>query len=168
MTGVTLHTGQSYTLVEVRIGPSNIALIEHASKAADIATPVAHWLAATQSHDNIYYFAIFLDQMSVPIGQILLHDMDRRRESLIAYHLFQPQLRGRGVGTKALHLLQQFVVSETSLTKLIIITSRDNVASQTIAQKCGFTCAGAPREDPEHGMVFMWDVPRSVSAVHTQ
>jgi RimJ/RimL family protein N-acetyltransferase len=45
------------------------------------------------------------------------------------------------------------------LKKLVIITSRDNLASQRIAQKCGFQYVGASREDPVNDMVFEWYVP---------
>lgn len=158
---MTIHTGQIYNYAGVCIGPANIESILHADVTADVEMEVQHWSAEAGVRNDIYYFAISTDQ-NTPIGQIFLHDIDNaREESLVGYHLFAPHLRGRGIGTKALHLLQQFVVSETTLTTLIIITSRDNVASQTIAQKCGFTYAGTPREDPVDGVVFAWNVQRS-------
>jgi RimJ/RimL family protein N-acetyltransferase len=151
-----------YRYEGVNIGPGNVDLIQRADVAADVESEVRHWSAEALVRDDIYYFSVFADQLDAPIGQILLHDMNRGTgESLVAYHLFAPRWRGRGIGTKALHLLQQFVVSETTLTKLIIITSRDNVASQTIAQKGGFTYVGTPWEDPIHGVVFTWHVQQS-------
>jgi len=79
-------------------------------------------------------------------------------ESLVAYHLFQSCYRGWGVGTQALALLQQFVRERTELTKLIIITLAENVASQRVAEKCGFIPVGKSREDAS-ALVFQWDVP---------
>ena len=67
--------------------------------------------------------------------------------------------RGRGTGTKMLTLLQRYVREETTLRRLVAITSDDNVASQRIALKCGFVHTGPPREDPVHGMCFEWRVP---------
>ena len=94
------------------------------------------------------------------IGQILLHDLDvHTGESLVAYHLFHLQARGQGYGTLALRLLQDYVVGQTELKKLVIITSRDNLASQQIARKCGFQYSGTSREDPLNDMVFAWHVP---------
>jgi len=78
----------------------------------------------------------------------------------IGYALAEPSDQGRGLGTKALGLLQRFARDATRLTKLIIITSRDNSASQRIAQKCGFLHTGPSREDPINGMVFEWVVRR--------
>ena len=146
----------------MRIGPATLDLIDQVPKAPDVTESVHHWLTAAQIRNDVYYFGIFRAQLRLPVGQIFLHDMDQTTgESLIGYHLFQPEVRGQGIGTHALSLVQQFVVSTTALTKLIIITSRENRASQAIAHKCGFTYAGAPREDPEHGVVFSWSVPQA-------
>ena len=91
------------------------------------------------------------------MGQILLHDIDEiAKEALIAYHLFQLSYRSHGLGTTMLALLKQYVLVETDLRRLIIITSQDNIASQRIAQKCGFQYAGTPREDPLEGVLYEW------------
>ena len=162
---MTLHAGQSYALEGVQIGPPGLDLIEQAPKAADIADAVAHWLTAAQTRTDVYYFAVYLDHVPLPVGQILLHDIDHTTgESLVGYHLFHPHWRGRGIGTKALQLLQHVVVSTTALRKLVIITSRDNRASQTIARKCGFAYAGTPWEDPVEGVVFAWSVTHNSQA----
>jgi ribosomal-protein-serine acetyltransferase len=117
-----------------------------------------HWFTAAEARPDIYYFCVYCGDALV--GQILLHDIDReQRTSLIAYHLFEPHNRGRGIGTSALRLLLRFVVEQTDLATLIIITSRDNLASQRIAQKCGFRYVGASREDPVSGVVFEWGKP---------
>lgn len=159
---MTLHTGKTYTQAEVQIGPPDFEAIEAAPQAADVASSVTHWLAEARARTDVYYFSIFLDHTPTPIGEIALHDMnDQTGESLVGYHLFQPHVRGRGVGTKALRLLQHFVAETTYLKRLIIITSRDNIASQSIAQKCGFRYIGTAREDPVNGLVFAWNVPRA-------
>ncbi len=159
---MTIHVGERYNFEGVYIGFTNVDLIKRANVAADVAAEVRHWSAEALVRNNIYYFSVFTDQTNAPIGQIFLHDMDNAaQESLVGYHLFAPHWRGHGIGAKALRLLQQFVVSETPLKKLVIITSRDNIASQTIAQKCGFTYAGTPWEDPVHGVVFAWNVQGS-------
>jgi len=82
---------------------------------------------------------------------------------LVAYHIFDAQHRGRGVGTKALSLLQQYTASCTDLSRLYIITSQDNPASQRIAQKYGFslTAEGNAKygPNPAYLLEFVWDVP---------
>lgn len=157
---MALHSGPSYCQHDVCIGPPDLAQIAAAPKARDIADSVAFYLDAASSHPNIYYFCIY--QQGIPRGQIMLHDIDwQAGESLIGYHLFLPEYRGCGIGTTALRLLQQYVQAVTSLTRLIIITGKDNQASQRIAIKCGFHLIGPAREDPDQLVVFGWDVPRS-------
>jgi RimJ/RimL family protein N-acetyltransferase len=65
-------------------------------------------------------------------------------------------MRGRGIGTRALRLLQQYVTAYTALKRLVIITDIRNQASQVIARKCGFQFTGGAWEDPEQLMVFEW------------
>ena len=157
---MAVHTGQTYHSEEVSIGLPDWGLLRDAPKAADVAGSVVHWSTCALEHPDVYYFLIYLEEK--PVGQILLHDQNcQTGESLIGYHLFEPQYRGRGIGTKALALLQQFVLKETNVSKLVIITGRDNIASQAIAKKCGFKNVGGAWEDPVNLVVFEWLAPRS-------
>jgi len=155
-----LHHGDNYADGDVSIGPPDVKRIRAASKAGDVARNVEKWLSRALERDDVHYLAIsWRDQI---VGQIFLHDIDpHTRKALVGYHLFEPRFRGRGIGTKALALLQRYVTQETTLTKVVAITSDDNIASQRIAQKCGFAHVGAPREDPLHGMCFEWEAPRT-------
>ncbi len=157
---MTLHSGPAYSDGNVSIGSPDTDVLHRVPKASDAVEAFDAWLAEALVRDDIYYFSILYSQR--PVGQVFLHDMDLASgESLIGYHLFESQLRGRGIGANALRLLQQFVIDATTLRKLVIVTSRDNTASQAIARKCRFTFAGAPREDPVNGIVFEWRVPRA-------
>ena len=42
---------------------------------------------------------------------------------------------------------QSYILRTTTFKQFVIITSRDNLASEQIARKCGFEYLGAPRED---------------------
>jgi RimJ/RimL family protein N-acetyltransferase len=155
---MAFYTGPSYSQDQVSIGSPDLNLLQSVSIAEDVKHPVEYWVSEAPGREDILYFSIFLGQEL--IGQILLHDLDAEMgESLVAYHLFRTQMRGHGYGTKALYLLQSYVLSHTSLKKLVIITSRDNLASQRIALKCGFQYVGTSREDPVNDMVFEWHVP---------
>jgi ribosomal-protein-serine acetyltransferase len=89
--------------------------------------------------------ALFTSRFITKIN--MKHDYDReQQESLIGYHLFQPQDRGHGIGTMALRLLIQYVLTETQIRRLVIITDIDNYASQRIATKGGFVYRGPARE----------------------
>ncbi|MGH2584082.1 MAG: GNAT family N-acetyltransferase [Dehalococcoidia bacterium] len=157
---MTLHAGQVYHADDVSIGPADVATVRRASIASDVAKNIRRWLDGALERDDICYFAVLRN--GEVVGQIVLHDIDRAgRTSLVGYHLFEPRLRGLGTGTAALGLLQQFVIRETDLTELIAITSRQNIASQTIARRCGFAYVGPSREDPVNGIVFRWPLPRA-------
>lgn len=155
---MAFYTGQSYSQDQVSIGSPDPSLLQSISAISDVKDSIEHWVSEAGKRADILYFSIFLGQKL--IGQILLHDMNvRTGESLVAYHLFSPQLRGKGIGTQALRLLQSHVLRQAALKKLIIITSRDNLASHRIARKCGFEYVGASREDPVNEMVFEWHMP---------
>lgn len=155
---MTLHSGRIYEDGDVSLRPPIPEIIHHSPKSSDVLSEVEGWRSTALAADDIYYFSIYRDDELV--GQIFLHDIDWQiGESLVGYHLFQPRFRGIGIGTKALALLQRFVAEWGKLSRLIIITSADNTASQRVAQKCGFHYVGPPREDP-NGLVFEWIVPK--------
>ena len=84
----------------------------------------------------------------------MLHDIDRAEDAaLVGYHIFDAADRGRGIGAAALSMLVEYALQELKLARLVAITGVDNIASQRIAAKCGFTCMGAAREG-EHLVVF--------------
>jgi RimJ/RimL family protein N-acetyltransferase len=153
------YAGPAYADGEILIGAPAVESILAQPIAEDVDGDVGCYLSTARNATNELYFCIYQDE--VPIGQIVLHDMNLATgESLIGYCLFRPELRGRGIGTRALRLLQQHVVAETNLTHLVVITSSENIASQTIARKCGFEFAGGAWEDPEQLLVFEWVVNR--------
>ena len=151
---MTLHKGKIYKKDSVSIQEPDLELMKDLDKVKDPELNWGKWRNAALTDNKIYYFGIYEKERL--IGAIFLHDIDlNKKESLIGYHLFKPEDRGRGVGTIALQLLQQYVKEDTSLKKLIIITHEDNVASRAIATKRGFSCTGSSWEDP-HKVVYEW------------
>jgi len=149
-----LHTGLPYREGNVALSSPVSRFILTTHHAEDVADSVRGWLRRAETQENIYYFSVEVEAELV--GQIFLHDIDKLAgEALVGYHLFEPQWRGQGVGSQALKLLQRFVTMETTLMKLILITSADNSASWRAAEKAGFTYAGPPREDPT-GVLLSW------------
>ena len=139
----------------VSLVPPDPAAIRRAPVAPDVAGSVDRWLARAAADDADLYFSVLW--RGGLVGQILLHDVDRAAgEALVGYHLLEPRFRGQGVGTALLGLLQRYVAAETGLTRLVIITDVENTASRRIAEKCGFSLVGVPREDPLRGVVYEW------------
>jgi RimJ/RimL family protein N-acetyltransferase len=147
----------------ISVRPPDPAAIRGTTVAPDVAASVATWLSRALERDDVCYFSIYEGNYEGErlVGQILLHDIQfPDGEALVGYHLFQTADRGRGIGTVALRLLQRFVIEHTTLTKLVIITSADNLASRRMAERCGFRFSGPPREDPT-GVALLWRAPRS-------
>ena len=116
------------------IGPVEPGEARPLIASSDVGREIDEWLSRAEAGDDVYYFAIRL--RGELVGQIFLHDVNAvPGEALVGYHLFKPEYRGRGIGTAALSLLQAFVRAHTPLSRLIIITSEDNAASQGIARK---------------------------------
>lgn len=155
---MTLHAGTLYTDDDVSIAPPDPGAVRRAMPSSDVAPNIERWLTEAEARDDVCYFSVY--RGAELVGQIMLHDIDEAAgESLVGYHLFEPRFRGRGIGAKALGLLQRFVVRETELRSLVAIAMRDNIASCSVARKSGFVESGAAREDPVNGVVFRWTVP---------
>ena len=113
----------------------------------DLTDSQKDWFHRAQSDNWCFFFAV--QRREGLIGQILVHDIDwTRSEALIGYHLFRPEDRGQGYGTAALRALCDYAFRTLGLRRLVIITSRDNVASRRIAAKAGFRELGVAREGP--------------------
>jgi RimJ/RimL family protein N-acetyltransferase len=130
-----------------------------AVKSDDYASRIDNWAILARTRGDILYFGISV--LSEVIGQIFLHEWDREaKTSLVGYHLYRQEMRGRGIGTVAMRLLQRYVADETDLEHLIAITSDENLPSRGVGRKNGFVEVGASREDPEHGIVMQWRVEK--------
>ena len=72
------------------------------------------------------------------------------------------EARGRGIATRAVHLLAGWARDELGLTRIEILPHKDNPASRRVAEKAGFTDTGelvaAPRSDTDEPVyaVYAW------------
>ena len=71
---------------------------------------------------------------------------DRRAE--VGYYL-APWARGRGVMTRAVHMLSRWALAEVPLARLALIADHDNAPSQAVAERCGFRREGVLRSFEE-------------------
>jgi RimJ/RimL family protein N-acetyltransferase len=75
-------------------------------------------------------------------------DLDQRRAAL-GYWL-APEARGRGVATHAVRLLARWAFDALRLVRLELTCGPDNLASQRVAERCGFVREGVLRSHLEH------------------
>ncbi|MDH3602933.1 MAG: GNAT family N-acetyltransferase [Candidatus Tectomicrobia bacterium] len=64
----------------------------------------------------------------------------------IGYILFDLQRRGQGIMTEALSLFTDYLFQSTNLHRVQLIIADGNIASEKVAQKCGFTYEGTARQ----------------------
>ena len=73
------------------------------------------------------------------------------------YTLYEPDRAGRGYVTEAVQLLTNYLFDTRPMTRIQLHIHPDNVASQRIAEKCGFTYEGTAR-----GVFYMLGAPQDL------
>lgn len=68
----------------------------------------------------------------------------QERRAAIGYWL-TPNARGRGVATRAVRLISRWAFEDLKLARLELTCGPDNHASQSVAERCGFTREGVLR-----------------------
>jgi ribosomal-protein-alanine N-acetyltransferase len=64
----------------------------------------------------------------------------------IGYTMFDPQQRRQGIMTEALSLCVDYLFQSTKIHRVQLIIAEGNIASERVAQKCGFTYEGTARQ----------------------
>jgi len=88
-------------------------------------------------------FAITDSETGEVIGSIEMR-INRMQTGHIGYWL-APEARGRGLTTEALRALSRWAIEQLGLGRVELVTDPDNVASQRVAEKAGFTREGILR-----------------------
>jgi RimJ/RimL family protein N-acetyltransferase len=141
---MAIYDGRPYAEGDVSLTPVGLDDVLSAVKSEDYASRIDNWASAASTRADILYFGISVG--SEVVGQIFLHEWDRgAKTSLVGYHLYRQEMRGRGIGTIAMRLLRRYVADETDLEDLIAITSDDDLASRGVGRKNGFVEVGASR-----------------------
>lgn len=154
---MTLYTGPDLSLGPVVLCLPDAREIDNASIAPDTFEARSRWLSRAMNGSDTLYFAIRVDGMLA--GQIFLHELGLRpNEAQVGLHLFDPSMRGRGVGAAALALLQGYVAEQTDLKCLVFEVATNHVAALRAAEKCGFKRKGKSKNDPLL-VVYAWNVP---------
>jgi RimJ/RimL family protein N-acetyltransferase len=81
----------------------------------------------------------------------------------IAYGV-APEHRGRGIATEAAAALTAYAQAQEFVRCVLAHTLPERNASTRVLEKCGFRRIG-PVIDPEDGLVWRWEKPRTDAAV---
>ena len=131
-----------YSLEDARAYLRNRAEEEAAGRSVNLLAVVAH-------DDRV-------------LGSFSLMELDRKPGCGEIGYWVTAEARGRGIATRAVHLLAGWARDELGLTRIEILPHKDNPASRRVAEKAGFTDTGelvrAPRggaEEPVYA-VYAW------------
>jgi len=94
------------------------------------------------SHDFIW--GIESKEHHKVIGIIDVFDIENDRLGSVGYRI-SPNFWNQGICTEALNRVVDFIFSETKLDRLHAEADIENVASNTVLRKCGFTHEGCVR-----------------------
>jgi RimJ/RimL family protein N-acetyltransferase len=80
-----------------------------------------------------------------PLGLISLRIAERDPGLAAVGYWLRPQARGRGAATVAVQLVARWAFDELGVQRLELTTAPENVASQRVAERAGFTREGILR-----------------------
>lgn len=132
---------------------------------ADVSVPAAaRWVAGEEVRrtsgrtlDLVVCAAGRPGEVLGEVGLVVVrHD---RGWAEVGYWLF-PQHRGRGMATRAVHLMASWALSTLPLTRLFARTHPDNPAAAAVVRRAGFTLAGTRGEGTAEATdVWFRDLP---------
>jgi RimJ/RimL family protein N-acetyltransferase len=99
------------------------------------------------------------------IGSIGIMRLDEQPGTAEIGYWVAKDARGRGIATRAVRLVSRWAVDELALQRLELMATIDNVVSQGVAARAGFTREGVLRSYMTHGCgridVVMFSIVRS-------
>ena len=89
-------------------------------------------------------FGIVLPPADRCVGQIGIQ-LDQQARRAEAFYWLDRAVRGQGIACEALELVTQWAFQDFDIVRVQLVTHLDNVASQRVAERCGFTREGVLR-----------------------
>ena len=102
--------------------------------------PPRRWASSTDAE-----FVIAGTAHAEPLGLISLRMADRDPGLAAIGYWLRPEARGRGAATVAVQLVARWAFNELGVQRLELTTAPENVASQRVAERAGFTREGVLR-----------------------
>lgn len=102
--------------------------------------PPRRWASATAAE-----FVIADAAHTEPLGLVSLRIAERDPGLAAVGYWLRPEARGRGAATVAVQLIARWAFDELGVQRLELTTAPENVASQRVAERAGFTREGVLR-----------------------
>ncbi len=104
------------------------------------------WFDSHQS-ENTRYDAV-IESDGIPVGTIGLLSIDRKNSKAEFYiAMGETSYKGKGVATKASHIILRYAFEELGLNKIYLFTETENIAAQKLFERVGFVKEGCLRND---------------------
>jgi RimJ/RimL family protein N-acetyltransferase len=101
--------------------------------------------AARQRGEQLQFaLAVPADDEQI-LGGVSLYEVELEQGRAAVGYWLAPAARGRGVATRAVRLLAQWAFAELAIMRIGLTCGPDNVASQRVAERCGFIREGVLR-----------------------
>lgn len=89
---------------------------------------------------------VVVDEADAVVGIVMAPRIDPRHGEAELGYLVAPAARGRGLATEALRRMTDWALGERKLHRLELQIGIDNVASQKVAERCGYVFEGIKRQ----------------------
>jgi RimJ/RimL family protein N-acetyltransferase len=121
---------------------------------------------ASSARGEEAHFALVAAPDDALLGSVGLHLQSEGR-ARVGYFLAAPA-RGSGMATRAVRLLARWAFDDLAIRRLELVAATDNVASQRVAERAGFTREGVLRsfletKDGRHDAVMFSLLPGELS-----
>ncbi|MBX9784842.1 MAG: GNAT family N-acetyltransferase [Chitinophagaceae bacterium] len=106
-----------------------------------------------QKHPGLGRFALYIKTTNEFAGSFSLLSIDNSDDIHLGYALLKP-FQGIGLATELVKASLPYVFRTIEKTKVHALTLEENIASQNVLHKCGFTFSHFTKQEGEEVMVF--------------
>jgi RimJ/RimL family protein N-acetyltransferase len=106
---------------------------------ADARRALVEQEAARRRGEHVELAVVACHDREVVLGGASLNGVDLSQGRAAVGYWLAPEARGRGVATRSVRLLARWAFEDLGIARLELTCGPDNVASQRVAERCGFT-----------------------------
>ncbi|MCB8927860.1 MAG: GNAT family N-acetyltransferase [Ardenticatenaceae bacterium] len=121
------------------------SLWQEVQNEADVAT-VLRQLAAEWDARNLFIFGVWEKESGSYVGELYLANPDWQVPCVELGYFLVKDKTGRGYATEAARAMIQFAFEQLKVNRIDLQCAADNLASQRVAERCGFTLEGRQRQ----------------------
>jgi len=134
---VAYYQGEPIVDGPVAIANPDVSGFAAAHDTADIDT--SYWYREAATAGNMLYFAVVLVADRMPIGEVVLHDIDLKEGTASVHiHLFRREHRIHGHGEHATRAMIEYAFHHAKLKRITLVVREDNFPARRCYAKCGF------------------------------